>query len=466
MNNSKTSIKRVYFMFLLLFILIIGYILKLTFVDGKTMITSAYNPRLNITDDSIKRGNIYGIDGAILAYSEKVGNTYVRYYNNGQYSAHVLGYTGIGKAGTEATQNFILQKIDAETFQRIKSFISGSEIEGNSVVLTIDSSLQKIATDLLGSNNGAVVVIEVGTGRVLSMVSKPNYNPQIVAENWEQLRTDENSPLLNRATKGIYAPGSTFKIVTALTAIRNMLNVESFTYECTGTAYHENKVMNCHSKTAHGSVDINTAFAKSCNGYFAELAKTLGNEKLIETAKSLGFNSSMPFELETSVSSVLLTQKSTESELVETSIGQGKTTVTPLFMASLVSAIGNEGLQMQPYILDHTKDYSGNIISQTLPKPMRSLFTPDETKKLTEMMVQVVNSGTGANANSEYFQVAGKTGTAENPHGSDHLWFVGFAPAESSEYAVAVVLENADGSANPSVIARKMLYNSIYREDN
>jgi len=466
LNNSKTSIKRVYFMFLLLFILVIGYILKLTLIDGKTMITNAYNPRLNITDDSIKSGNIYGIDGAVLAYSEKTENTYKRYYNNGQYSAHVLGYTGIGKAGIEATQNFILQKIDDETIQRLRTFVSDSEVEGNSVVLTIDSRLQKIASDLIGSNNGAVVVIEIGTGRVVSMVSKPNYNPQIVASNWEQLRTDENSPLLNRATKGIYAPGSIFKIVTALTAIRNMPDVDNFTYECTGTAYYEDKIMNCHSKTAHGTVDINTAFAKSCNGYFAELANTLGNEKLIETAKTLGFNSNIPFELETSISSVLLSATSTESELVETAIGQGKTTVTPLFMANLVAAIGNEGLPMQPYLVDHVVNYNGGVVSRTLPKPMTAIFTPSEAKKLTEMMIQVVNSGTGRNANSEYFQVAGKTGTAQNPHGSDHLWFVGFAPADNPEYAVAVVLENANGSANPSVIARKMLYNSIYREDN
>ncbi|MEA5084645.1 MAG: penicillin-binding transpeptidase domain-containing protein [Lachnospiraceae bacterium] len=466
MNSSKNSIKRIFVLIILMFLLVIFYMLKIVVADSKTMITNSYNPRINTTDNSIKRGSIKDIDGTVMAYSEKNGDTYVRKYVDGTYSAHVLGYTGAGKAGIEANQNFTLQKLDNETFQRINSFLTGSEVEGNSVVLTVDHYLQKIGTDLLRTNNGAVVVVEVKTGRVLCMTSKPNYDPQTVAENWDILRQSEDSPILNRATQGVYTPGSTFKIVTAIAAMRNIPDFDSFTYTCTGEESFQDKVIHCNKNKAHGEVNLTSAFAQSCNCYFSELGKKIGPQKLRETADSLGFNQSFSFDLNTSKSTVLIEGNSTESELVETSIGQGRTTVTPLFMASLTAAIANDGVMMQPYIVDHIENYSGKTVSTNLPKTVGTIISSSEAKNLKEMMVEVINRGTGFNASSEYFQVAGKTGTAENPNGTDHLWFVGFAPAEEPEYAVAVVLENGDGSMNAGVIARKMLYNAINREEN
>lgn len=466
MNSSKNSIKRIFILIILMFLLVIFYLLKIVVADSKTMITNSYNPRINATDNSIKRGSIKDIDGTVMAYSEKNGDTYERKYVDGTYSAHVLGYTGAGKAGIEANQNFTLQKLDNETFQRVNSFLTGSEVEGNSVVLTVDDYLQKIGTDLLRTNNGAVVVVEVKTGRILCMTSRPNYDPQTVAENWDSLRESEDSPILNRAAQGVYTPGSTFKIVTAIAAMRNLPDFDSFTYTCTGEASFQDKVIHCNKNKAHGEVNLTSAFAQSCNCYFSELGKRVGAQKLRETADSLGFNQSFDFDLDTSKSTVQIDGNATESELVETSIGQGKTTVTPLFMASLTAAIANDGLMMKPYIVERIENYSGRTISTNIPKTVGTVVSSNEAKKLKEMMVEVINSGTGFNASSEYFQVAGKTGTAENPNGADHLWFVGFAPAKDPEYAVAVVLENGDGSMNPGVIARKMLYNSINREEN
>lgn len=466
MNSSKKSIKRIFILIILMFLLVIFYLLKIVVEDSKTIITNSYNPRINATDNSIKRGSIKDINGTVMAYSEKNGGTYERKYVDGIYSAHVLGYTGVGKAGIEANQNFTLQKLDNETFQRVNAFLTGSEVEANSVVLTVDDNLQKIGTDLLRTNKGAVVVIEVKTGRILCMVSKPNYDPQTVADNWDILRESEDSPILNRATQGVYTPGSVFKIVTAIAAMRNISDIDSFTYNCTGEDSFKDKVIHCYNKTAHGEVNLTTAFAKSCNCYFSELGMKVGAAKLRETADSLGFNQNFIFDLDASKSTVQIGAKATESELVETSIGQGKTTVTPLFMASLTAAIANDGLMMQPYIVDHIENYSGKTISTSLPNSKGNVISSDEAKKLKEMMVEVINDGTGFNAESQYFQMAGKTGTAENPNGADHLWFVGFAPSEDPEYAVAVVLENGDGSMNAGVIARKMLYNAINREKN
>ena len=166
-----------------------------------------------------------------------------------------------------------------------------------------------------------------------------------------------------------------------------------------------------------------------------------------------------------SAPSVQVNSLSTESELVETSIGQGRTMVTPLFMAAVAQSIANNGIMMRPYIIDHIVNYDEMVIETTIPEIYSNILNQAEAEKLREMMIEVINRGTGFNADSDYFQVAGKTGTAENPGGNDHLWFVGFAPADSPQYAVSVVLENGDGSANASVIARKMLYNTINRDE-
>lgn len=465
MESSKKSILRIFFIIIGMFILLGASVFKIIVFDSKTMITNPYNPRINASDNSIKRGSIKDINGDILAYSEKEGETYVRYYNDGVYSAHILGYVGAGKSGLEAAQNFTLQKINNETFQRVSAFLTGNEVEGNSIVLTVDKYLQKIATDLLRTNNGSVVVIEVKTGRVMAMANKPNYDPQTVAKNWDLLKENEDGPLVNRAAQGIYTPGSIFKIITATAAMRNLDLEDGFNYECKGEADFGGRIIRCYNATAHGELNFDTAFEKSCNCYFAELGKRIGSEKLRETAEELGFNSSFTFDLNSVKSNVLIEKDSTLSELVETSIGQGRTTVTPLFMASITAAIANNGLQMKPYLIDHVESYKEKTISQNVPEPIGKIFTEKEAESLKKVMVDVVNNGTGKNAQSEYFQVAGKTGTAQNPNGNDHLWFVGFAPAEEPEYAVAVVLENADGSMNPAVLARKMLYNSINREN-
>jgi len=464
-GNSKKSIKRVTIIIMLMFAVMITYLLKVVIKDSGKMIVSSYNPRISSADTTIKRGDIRDVDGYVLAESVRGDKGYVRKYNDAQTSCHVVGYTGAGKAGVEASENFTLQHIDGELFQRLQSFLKGTEVEGDSVYLTIDKNLQDTASKLMGTNKGAVVVEEVSTGRILCMVSKPMYDPENLAKDWENLKVDQTTPLVNRAAQGEYTPGSIFKIVTATAALRNITDADSFTYTCKGEADFDNKVIHCFNGKAHGEENLTSGFANSCNCFFSELSEKIGAADLRKTANDLMFNTGVGFSIPYSTPSVKIEQSATESELVETSIGQGRTTVTPLFMACIAQSIANNGVMMQPYIIDHTINYSGATVDTQLPKAIRTIFTQTECEKLKEMMIAVVNNGTGFNAKSDYFQVAGKTGTAENPGGSDHLWFVGFAPADSPQYAVSVVLENADGSANASVIARKMLYNTIHRQE-
>lgn len=464
MKNSQKSIKRVGIMLMLMFLLCGAYLVKIVCFDRQGMMVNSYNPRINSADTTIKRGDIKDIDGYVYAYSEYADGQYVRKYNDAVNASQVVGYVSAGKYGIEAAENFTLQNIDSELFQRLQSFIKGTEVEGDSVCLTIDKDLQDIASKLMGTNKGAVVVEEVSTGRILCMVSKPQFNPQTVGENWDSLKDDETSPLLNRASQGLYTPGSIFKIVTAVSAIRNIPDVDNITYDCNGETEFTDKVIHCYKNKSHGTENITDAFANSCNVFFSEIGVKIGAAALRKTADDMLFNKGISFDLSQSVPSVQLNSSSSESELVETSIGQGRTMVTPLFMAGIAQAIANNGVMMKPYIVDHIENFAEKTVETKVPETYATILTSEESQKLKEMMVEVVNRGTGAKANSDYFQVAGKTGTAENPGGNDHLWFVGFAPADNPQYAVSVVLENGDGSANASVIARKMLYNAINRD--
>ncbi len=445
MNSMKRSIKRIFWLIFLLFVLAILYMIKITVFDSNSIISNSYNPRLNYTDDSVKRGDIRDINGNVMAYSEKNGeSTYVREYVYGEDAAHVTGYTGIGKSGLESAENFELQKLHNEFYQRIRSILTKDELIGNSVVTTINMDIQKKASELLGNQKGAVVVMEPSTGRILAMVSYPDFSPNTIVENWNTLREGEDSPLINRAVQGLYPPGSTFKIITALSAMENVPDVESFTYTCTGEAEFQGKVIHCFDGKAHGEVNLNSAMAVSCNCYFAELSKKIGPVNLKETTDRLHFSDTIPFALGYSTGSFALNKNSTESELVETAIGQGRTLINPLYMAMLTSAVANDGMMMKPYIIDHIEYYNGGSGKITVPQKMDQVMTKEEADRITVMMEAVVNEGTGTAANISGYQAAGKTGTAENPNGADHSWFIGFAPSDDPKVAVAVVLENSD----------------------
>lgn len=457
-NNLKRSTQRIFWLITLIFFLILAAMAKLVIFDRQEISSSPYNPRLNYADSSVKRGSIKDSNGEILAESiENSDGTYTRKYNRSRMAAHITGYSSKGKTGIEAAENFQLQKVHNEILQRIENIFTEEPIKANDVVLTIDMDIQSVAGNLLGEKKGAIVVMEPSTGKILALQAYPDFDPNTVAQNWETLKDDPDSSLVNRSTQGLYPPGSTFKIVTALAALEYYEDWKDFTYECHGEAVFENKIIHCYNNTVHGTVDMKKAIATSCNCYFAELGKRMGAEAIRKEADKLYFNEPYPFLLAHSNSSVALDNNAKENEIVETAIGQGKTLATPLHMAMIASAVANDGMMMKPYIVDHIQYYNDTISKITVPEKIEQVFSAEYADIITDMMIACVTEGTGTAAQIYGIEVAGKTGTAENATGSDHSWFIGFAPADTPKVAVAVMLENADQDGRATPIAGKIL---------
>ncbi len=481
----RSAIKKIFWLYALIFLIMIVYLLKLCLYDSHSFVANPFNPRLSQSYEGIKRGSIYDANGDVIAEDVKQEDgSFKRVYTNAEYYAHVVGYTVKGKAGVESKYNFRLETISSEFVQRLAQLLWGKDIEGNGLVLTLDNRLQEIAGDELGNQKGAIVAMEPSTGKVLAMVSSSSFDSNSVERNWETLNSDdENSPLLNRATQGLYPPGSTFKIITAAAALGAGGDLKSFEMDCEGEEKFGHSIIHCYDGKAHGNVDMQSAFAKSCNIYFSQLGLKTGSKRLIETADAFGFNKDIGLSLEFSRSTFPMTEDAQDIEIVETSFGQGRTLVTPLFMAMVTSAIANNGMMMQPYVVDHSLTPSGGIRNRTIPVKLRQAISPELAAQIKELMCGVVEgrggtapqaafsvtvdkddntSGSSATA-TENIRVAGKTGTAENPQGEDHAWFVAFAPADDPKIAVSVLLENAGKGSNAIPAARKIM--KEYLED-
>jgi peptidoglycan glycosyltransferase len=414
-----------------------------------------------LADSRMLRGDIIERGGYVLATTE-TGDYNKRVYPYAREFAHPIGFSGYNSQGIESLYGVALLTVNNEIIQRINGLTSGSPIKGNTIVTTLDLTLQQKAYELLDGRKGAVIAIEPQTGKVLACVSSPSFNPNRTAMEWDSLKTDkENNLLLNRAAQGLYPPGSIFKIVTLVAAMRYMPDWEDFTYTCTGRETFDGKVLRCFNETAHGTIGYKDAFAKSCNTYFAMMGQTAGVKNVADTASALLFNDAYPSPVEYVESSFVLNDEAPIAEIVETMIGQGKTLVTPLHMAMLTCAIANDGRLMKPYIVDRTENVSGKTLKKNLPKIGKTLFTSEEAQLLTEVMSKVSADGTARQLDKS-LNIAGKTGSAENSSGLDHGWFIGIAPADNPKIAIAVILENCGGSSVVLPIVEEIIQLALY----
>lgn len=454
-----------YTILLLLLCVCVHFAYFLTF-ESEDFISSSYNKRLGSLSEHTVRGNIYTRDGVLLATSSvsSDGSEY-RSYPQGRKYAHAVGFNTNGMAGVEKDAHFYLLRSHSFFLYRLKNEIEGKKNQGDSVVTTLDSTLQDIAYNKMGHYNGAVVAIDPDSGKILSMVSKGDFDPNTIANNWDSLTSDgESSVLVNRATQGLYPPGSTFKIVTALEYINEGGKAEDL-YDCTGSYEAGGFEIHDYKNKSHGEQTFMEAFAHSCNSTFAKVGLTLSKAKLTKLTDRLLFNRKLPTSLSISNKSRFGVDRHTPDALMmQTAIGQGDTLVTPMHMAMIASAIANDGILMRPYIADEIVNDAGAHVKSFHNLPAGRILSKEEAAVMQEYMRYVVTDGTGSKLNGDAYTAYGKTGTAEfNAKKEAHSWFVGYATAGEKKIAVAIILEGAGAGSEYAVPLAKDLFDAYCR---
>ena len=465
-NNSR-EYTNVLVLFTTLFALLAGYLVYFQAFESRDVINNPYNARIEAMENQVIRGNILSSDGQILA-STKVNKdgTEKREYPFGCTFSHVLGYSDYGKTGIESLGNFQLTRSNAYFIERFINELKEKKNIGDSLVTTLNVDIQTAAHDALSTKNGAVAVIEPSTGNVLALVSKPDYDPAEIAAKWDEFSNSDDSVLLNRATQGLYPPGSVFKIFTTLEYVHENSDYEDYSFDCNGKFTEGDSVIHCYKNKRHGQEDLIGSFADSCNSSFASLGLTLDSDSFTELCDSLLFNTSLPLRFESSKSSFSLDADADVPTVLETSIGQGKTLVTPMHMALVVSAIANDGVLMNPYLIDHTENYNGIVVDAYEPTEYGTLLSAEDASLMQTFMREVVEDGTGERLLGQSYAASGKTGTAEFSTSSkaSHAWFVGYAHREDKEdIAVAVIVEDSGSGSEYAVPIAKKIFDAYYQ---
>lgn len=452
--------------FSVLFVAVSGYLLHFVYYDSPQVINNSYNAkRQDILAAQTIRGDIMSADNQVLATT--LTNTDERYYPYGDVFSHAIGYASNGRLGVEQSANMYLVSSNVSLNNKLQDDLADEKHMGNTVVTTYDSKLQKIAYDALGAYDGAVIVTEPSTGKILAMVSKPDFDPNTINDIWDSLLEDNSSSvLLNRATQGLYPPGSTFKILTALEYIReNPDDYQNYQFNCNGHFTSGDNTINCFHGTSHGSVDFELSFAKSCNSSFANIGLSLDRNKFAKTLDKLFFNEELPVSLTTKKSNISESIIYDDSDMIQTAIGQGTTQMTPIHLAMITGMIANNGKMMVPYDIDRVETADGNIIKQYSPESLGQLITEDEAAVLQELMAAVVEEGTGTRLRGQAYSAAGKTGSAEyNSYSDSHAWFTGYTYDTDRPLQVTVVMEGAGSGGEYAVPVARRIFDQYYSE--
>ncbi len=424
------------------------------------MALNPYNKRQQAREERTIRGTIYDRYGTVLAETQVNDNGEMkRVYPHGRLYSHVIGYSSgkYGKAGLESYYNSQLLALDGgNALDKIEQIITGDSIKGHNLLLTIDHELQTKAESLLAGKTGSIVALNPKTGEVLAMVSKPDYNPNNLNDQWADLVGDAKSPLLNRSLSGLYPPGSIYKTVIAAGVLRNG-SIDT-NYDCTGSITVDGYVLTDANKSGHGYLDLRRSIIVSCNTNFARMGTELGKEEVTKISKDFLMGGKLGGDMPIAESRYPYGNGMETTDVAAVSIGQGKLLATPMHMAAVVSTFANKGVMMEPYIVEEVRSGNERVISSASNEGTQIISEAIATE-VTEMMVAAVREGTGSNARISGVDVAGKTGTAENETGENHSWFIGFAPAYDPKIAVAVILESEgkSGGAAAAPMAREVI---------
>jgi len=458
------QIVKLFSFIVVLFGVLVGFTSWWSVFDAEALKEKEANKRPLLEQQQIKRGRILAADGTVLARSVPKGRgdslRYVRRYPEGSLFGHPVGYSFVREGDTEFEQFHNDELIgESSEFASILDELTGVEQEGNDVVTNLDPEAQRTAMEGLQEQGfGAVVAIEPSTGRVKVMASNPPFDPNRVPFELGRLNRNElESPLFNRATQGQYPPGSTFKVVTAAAGLENDVITPETPIDAPGVLEVEGQPLENDFGLDFPGATLDTALTNSVNTWFGQLGQKVGNDALFGTMEQFGFNSRPAIDLpEDAVakSGVFdeeenLLRAGDPVDLARLAIGQERLLVTPLQMAEVVAAVANGGKLMKPQIWSRVVDPEGRVTDRLDPSEYSEPISAETAAELTTAMEGVVTEGTGENAAISGVPVAGKTGTAETPFndscggGTDEnqAWFIGFAPADDPEIAIAATVE-------------------------
>lgn len=460
-----------------MFLTLMAAATSLSFFRAESLNNDARNARTLYKEYGVDRGPII-VAGEPITGSEPVNSpyNYQRTYLQPALYAHLTGYFSVthnSMTGLERAENSILGGSAASLApQRVEEMFRGANREGGGVALTIDPAVQQAAWDALGDRRGGVVALDPSTGRILAMVSKPSFDPNLIASHdsatsknaWQTYSDDETQPLLDRAIgDDLYAPGSVFKIITAAAMIENGdLTADSvveapYTFSPPGTTHEIYNPLQRECGDGSGNVPLRTAFVESCNTAFALGGLDVGAQAMTDMAEAFGFHRDLSIPL--TVRPSRFPEPQDQATLAMASFGQRDVLTSPLQMAMVAAAVANDGVLMTPYLVNQTLTADLGVISTTSPSKFSQPITAETAAVLESMMIDVVNQGTGAYAASSFVQVAGKTGSAEIAAGvQPHAWFAGFDATDNPQVSVGVFIENGgDGGQSAGPVARAVI---------
>lgn len=481
------QIRRLGLALLVLFVLLFAQINYIqVFASSRLADNPANAKRQLIAEYRVDRGSILARDGAtVLASSAKSGGalTYERRYPQGPLYAGITGYYSLiyGRSGLEQAYNDFLAGNAPELLpSTLADQILGRPKQGASIITTIDPTLQRVAAHALGNLPGAVIAMDPRNGDVLALVSNPTFDPNrlssqdpnVVRSAWKQLNADPSKPLLSRARDELYPPGSTFKIVTAAAALQNGLGPDSLwpnppQLSLPTTTHKLQNFGGEHCLGGASRLTLAQALEVSCNVVFGQIGLKVGAAALAAQARAFGFSGDVPFDVP--FQEGFFPEASYFARRIPavafSAIGQDNVTANPMQMALVASAIANAGIEMQPRLVSQIRDPSGRVIKSFQPRAWGRPISTQTASALTQMMIGVVQGGTGTAAQIPGVTVAGKTGTAQHDTNQPpHAWFVSFAPAERPQIVVAVIVldggslgSDATGGLVAAPIARAVM---------
>lgn len=496
--STRKYMKRMLCLFCILLVFLTVYLVYEMDTYGARWLSSPYNQRLNQQKNGVIPGSIMDRNGVVLAESETIGQ---RNYHISrtirQATSHVVGDNYGQTYGVETLQSRHLLGLEQDFISALYVTWNNAVPRGNNVQLTLDAELCKYIYDTMADYEGAVVLMNYKTGEIIASVSKPAFDPKYMADFLQGKVDWDDSALVNRVNMGKYTPGSTFKIVTMIAALRYLDGVQDRIFVCEGplvfegdtlkylsdvhiTAEEDEQAQQARKEGAvsildqyhvlrdyngdyHGEITLKDAFAKSCNHVFAQLALELGVARLVQTAKDLGIGTDFLFEDMICYESQY-EKANNDLNHAWSGIGQYKDLMTPLHMCMLSAAIANDGIMMEPRLLYSVLSGTDAIESMS-PKKYDTVMSSSEANILREFMIACVEKGTGRNAGISGFTVGGKTGTAEVSSAEaerPNAWFTGFIFENEHPIAICVVLEQGgSGGSNAAPIAQEALKKAI-----